>query len=349
MRHRRLSEALLVIGLFCAAPSVASAATLTLSTSADPTEEVPFQVTATYAADTASPAVLVTVKPGGGAPCASVYKSEAPSSNDVIYAPGLSRQSGQETSTATQASPGTYVLCGYVQDSTGSDAAQIAKQLDVVVRPIRATLAISSATVPAEQSVQLTAQYTAELRRSLFVVIKPSGGRPCEANYPLEEPQSTDVLYDQSVQGSGAYPFSFSAPSDAGSYLVCGFVQESSSDLQPAAVASATLTVSPSPCDIATAQLGVLEQAARTATAKATAALKGKRFAKTQVDRALRSYQGARRRHVSRSALRTLLTRYDARRKSYAQRSNAYDAAAKATSRARSAVVTQQGAVDSAC
>ena len=59
-------------------PTAQAAETITVGFGADPTEEVPLPVTATWVSALPSPEVFVTVKPAGGLGCAGSYAADEP-------------------------------------------------------------------------------------------------------------------------------------------------------------------------------------------------------------------------------------------------------------------------------
>lgn len=286
------------LGLACvlvgALPSAARAAdSLMLTFGDDPTEEVPFAVTADFTSDKSSSRIMVTVKPAGGQGCGASYGADAPNSTDVIdqYRTG---GSGRISENRSFQDPGDYTFCGYLQDNHPDTSPRAATgPINVTVRSARATVAL---TVPERvdpgQTFGLSAPVTAELRRRVVVTMKPAGGRGCEPNYQADAPVSTDVL-DEQVQGTQTPQRSLRASDTEGTFLLCAYVQETTSgDLSPEATASAQFRVAPNPCVVAKDAAAV----ALREVARANRAVRRARQAVARYQRAARRTHGARHR-----------------------------------------------------
>jgi hypothetical protein len=227
-------------------PGVAAAAdSISLSFGPDPTEEVPFAVTATTPAGDGD--VYVTRKPSGPLGCAPTYAADEPNSNDVMYG----RDPGTATTNWTEDEPGAFTFCGYLVRNGSTTA--VTGAVALTVRDARAAVALSApARVDRSRQFVLNVQVTAELARNLYVTIKPAGGRGCEPNYAADETVSSDVIYGTDVQGAQTVQRNVTAPSTNGTYLLCAYVDERTGGT-PEATASTSFLVGPDPCSVAKA------------------------------------------------------------------------------------------------
>jgi hypothetical protein len=231
---------------------------------------VPVPVTANWSSTSSSdPFVAVTVKPAGGTGCAANYGADEANSRDVLTTGG--KATGSATQNATFPDPGQFILCGYLQSSSGS--ATPYKTTGPVTLTVRAAKASIALAVPAQvdpgQTVTVTANVTAELHREVIVGVKPAGGRPCEPTWAQEDSESREVI-DTGAQGTQAIQQAFTASTTNGLYLFCAYVVESGSDPSPEAVGSAQMQVGPTPCQRAQAALARAQKAVRVAEAAVT-------------------------------------------------------------------------------
>jgi len=113
--------------------AVAHADTISATVSPDPVAGVEFVVTATWAATSnLSPAVFVTVKPAGPG-CAVNFYADFAIGEDAIWAEGRDHV-GSMAGGHVSATPGTYTLCAYLQDSERSKTPYATSTLDFAVR-----------------------------------------------------------------------------------------------------------------------------------------------------------------------------------------------------------------------
>jgi len=328
---RLVRSLLLALTLAVAGAATAHAAdSLTLTAGADATEEVPVAITATWNL-TSESRLFITAKPGGSLGCAANYQADDANSDDVAYNRNATLGAGTTTANYTLNEPGSLVLCAYLQDSSSDGTPRAVQRLDVPVRSARATLALNApARVGAGQKFAVSVPVTAELERFVFVTIKPAGGRGCESAYSLEDPNSDDVLYNRGAQGTQTLSGDWTASSIAGSYLLCGYVQEGTGDLTPEATASATVAVGPDPCAAATTALTKAQKAVKTAES----AVSRNRTLWKRYDKRARRAHGAARRSLARKA-RTYKSRYRS--------------AVRSRSKARAKLATAQAGKVAAC
>lgn len=304
--------------------------TVTVTFGADPTEEVPLPITAAWSSTDSSVRVRVTVKPAGGLACAANFAADNPNSNDVIYTSGTTSGSTSENETFSE--PGVFTLCGYLEDPSTDAVLMATGPLTLAVRSAAATVALAvPPRVDPGQTFAVTAYFTAELSRSLFVTVKPAGGRGCEPSYAADSPNSRDVIYTSGVQGTGNRQENFTASDVNGNYLLCSYVQEGSSDTAPEAVNQALFAVGPDPC-----------AAARSALAAAKRKLRSIQTSVTRNRKAVARYTSAARRG-SRASRRLNRARLSSARKRYRSAVTRRVAARKSVAKRTTAVRTACG------
>ena len=327
MYRRSLIGLALTCGVLLLCAGTATAAdSIAVKFGADPTEEVPLPISVTFTS-AASANAYVTVKPAGPIGCAANYAADDPTSSDVLY---QASSGGSTNWTFTE--PGNFVLCGYLQASSG-DTAPIAVTgpVPLTVRSAKASIALTvPPRVDSGQGFKLTAAVTSELRRVVFITIKPVGGRGCEATYALDDPNSSDVAYQESVQGTQTLDLTVTAPQVTARYLLCAYVQEGSSDPSPEASTSVEFLVGPDPCVVAKAGLAGANRAVHVAEAS----VNRNRVSWRRYSTAARSAHGSRRR---------VLKNLSARAKSR------YQSAVRRRAAARSRLAAAQAGVTSAC
>jgi hypothetical protein len=222
--------------LLGAGAAAAQASSIALTVSVDPAEEQAFTVTTSGTADVSSD-LRVAIRAAGGAACAATASTETGQSlvNSTVAAGPYSLPR-----TYTPESPGAYLVCAYIGTSATAPPAAAATTT-VTVRANRATLALVSpaSSIPA-QPVVFTFQGATEVRRELYATIKPAGATACGTARATDAGGQT-VVNGDSIQG--AYAISKTQTPAAGVYLICAWVQESSGDLAPDAVASAQIVV----------------------------------------------------------------------------------------------------------
>jgi surface-anchored protein len=326
--RRALPVAALLLAFGASAAHAADSITVTAGT--DPTEEVPLAVTANWtSSSTTGTAVYMTVKPAGPLSCGASYSADAPNSDDVLGT-GVATPSGSNSANWTFSEPGTFTLCGYLQKLSDGTALAASGPVTVTVRSATASAAISMpARVDTGKPFPLSVAVTAELRRQVFVTIKPAGGRGCEATYTLDSPNSDDVL-SGNAQGVQTVSGTVTASQTPGKYLLCAYVQESSSDTAAEATTSATFLVGPDPCVTAKGVLAAATKDVHTAEKSVNA----NRTSYNRYHKAIRKAHGKRR-----VTLRTLANRAHSR----------YVSAVRRRATARGTLGKAQAGVKTAC
>lgn len=231
-RAAALALPALLIGLV--APAVTSAQSISLSVSPDPAEDKPFTV---YAHVTGANGhyVDVTIKRAGTTSCAP--NADSDDGSIVGWWHGI--DGTQTLSDVYKVSdPGRYLLCAWMQQS--SSGAIKSTSYEFNVRSARATATIS---VPATIQPNVTTMYsvtgTTELPRILYVTLKRAGGAGCGSAL---ETDTGRTIWDADIEGAYAVKATLTLD-EPGTYLLCAYVQESFSDLDPEVVAQATTIV----------------------------------------------------------------------------------------------------------
>ena len=175
----------------------------------------------------------------GGAPCASVYKNDPGS--DLFYAKQVTG-SFTETTSRTSSDTGTVQVCMWLQADSSDNTAAYASTGTITVRQPNTTLTLSapSGTGPG-QPLQLTASYQAEVQRNLYVKVQPAGAAGCTSAYKNDS--GSDVVYGEDLIGGPRTYTKTLTTGDPGGYLLCGYVQEDSSDEAAELTTSTTFTV----------------------------------------------------------------------------------------------------------
>src|SRR4051794_5713401 len=325
---RSLHACCLALVLFLSGAAAARAAdTLSITYGADPTEEVLTPITVSWSSAQPSVRVIVTSKPGSLG-CGSTYAADDAHSRDVINR--LAGSSGSASQNWTLADPGTLTLCGYLERAADSAPLAATGRVPLTYRSGHAGVAIQvPARVTPGQIFRFFVPVSAELRRHLEVTVKPTGARGCGADYALDAPVSTDLLYGY-LQGNHRIAKIVRAPSVDGIYLLCAYVGERPGDPAPEAKSSATFEVGPDLCAEARAKLTSANRAARRAQSAATT-----------YHRSYRRYE--------RKASRTHGARHAAYRRFAKRDKKRYDRAIRARDGARNAAASARTEVTAAC
>ncbi len=260
--RRTLGFALLgatLLALSAASPALADSASITFTDAAgasDPAVGVgrTFTVTGNSAV---SKSLYVLARPAGGAPCAPSASSDAGTTNFGSYYGSFSGDdffgatvNGDFTrrKTGTWSSPGAFMFCIWLASSSSSPATPFTQ----VVTFRQPTGSISATVTPisplAGQTATVTITGSSEAPKSVFATIRPAGGAPCATSYSADSGRG--LIDGKSVNGA----FSVTATttqSTAGTFLICLWLADSSSDAAPVAGPQpATFTVAdpPRPC-----------------------------------------------------------------------------------------------------
>jgi hypothetical protein len=322
----RVLSLALTLFLFGAAGARA-ADTLSISYGADPTEEVFTPVTATWSSAESNLRVIVTRKAGSRG-CGRTYAADDAYSTDVINR--VVGSSGSASQNWRLNDPGTVTLCGYLYRANAPGLLAATGPVPLTYRPGRASVAIEvPPRVSPGQIFRFFVPVSAELRRHLEVTLKPTGSRGCGANYPLDDPVSTDLIYGY-MQGNHRYAKSIRAPAANGMYLLCAYVSERPTDPAPEATFAATFEVGPNLCAEARAKLA---SANRTATS-----------AQSSVTSYRRSYK-----RYQRRASRTHGASHETYRRLAKRDRSRYESAVRRRDAARAAAASAQAEVTAAC
>ena len=161
------------------------------------------------------------------------------------------------------------------------------------MRSAQASLGITG---PTQLRIGSTANFTfsgtAEISRQVHATVKRDGGRGCASSSSVDDGDS--FVWSENVQGNYSV---LDAPSkydvdDRGTYRICAWVQEGSSDTAPEAAATFTFTVgTPARCSTARARVSHARRAVRSAKRFGTRAKL--RSARRELSRAQRAARRA--------------------------------------------------------
>ena len=238
-RARRVRIALATAIAITVGPSaaLAEASTISLAVSADPAEDRPLTVTTSGTAD-ASSRLYVLVRSAGGAPCATTPLADV-GGTDINDGTSVAAGGYSSSRLHTPEDPQRYLLCGWI---TRNGTTEARTSREIAVRPNAASAAFQApATAVPDEPVVLAIAGATEITRRLLATVKPAGGTGCGSSYATDTGGS-DLAYTY-VQG--AYAEQRSWTFEAGTYLLCAWVQEGAGDLAPEAVASTTISVLP--------------------------------------------------------------------------------------------------------
>lgn len=287
----RLRRALIPVfaGVSLAAPAQASAAaTVNVTTSADPVEDVAFQVTVAGRSDDLRN-LYATRKPAGGQPCGVTYAADE---GGQTFISGVDVNGDYaEVRNVTLAESGDYVFCAWVQTTSGSTAADAATSKPVTIRVPRATGAVRApGVVDAGSNFQIAIDTQAEVERNLYVDVN-APAVPCGANYEANRAVNGIVAGLDILGGPATHTVNFTAPDQGGTYTVCAWVQETSGDTVAEATFGGQFAVNGVDCLRARASVPRYRRAAA----------RHSRNAKKYKKLARRTRGSARRRHLKRA------------------------------------------------
>ena len=277
----------LLATLALAAP--AAAQSVALAPPADPVEDVPFLVTAT-GIGIEDYSVYATTKPVGAVGCGPTFETDADGESFMYGEDAEGAYSVADS--AKVANPGPYLVCAWLQKYSGDSVAVAATSMTVNVRSARATLAVTG---PTQLRIGSTANFTftgtTEIDRDVYATVKRDGGRPCGASSSVDD---GDSFVWEDAQGNFSIldsPWKYQID-DRGTYRICAWVQESSSDTAPEAAATYTFTVgTPARCSTARSRVSSARRGVRSAKRFGTRAKL--RSARRELSRAKRAARRA--------------------------------------------------------
>ena len=168
------------------------------------------------------------IRPTGGVPCAPSPDSD---SGDRIYIDGASsgrRVSGRFSVSASYvaAAPGDYVICAWLED--GYEEWGPAASATMSVRaPVQQITISAPAQVARKTPFAVTVNYQAEVPRYLTVLVVRASSCSISSDALRGISTSTIAIADDAeVSGIGTVAGT-ARLDDAGTYLVCGFLEES--------------------------------------------------------------------------------------------------------------------------
>lgn len=271
MSHSTSARALaLALALLGVGATSAAADTISVTAGPDPAEEVPVRLDVRWTQAADAGRVYVTAKPAGSSGCGATYAIDAAAGEDVQLPSLAEGAAGARIAEHTFRDPGAFVICGYLQDSSAAPSARaVTGPITVDVRSARASLALSAPVhVSAGARYAVTATVSAERPRRLFVTIRRADGHGCAAAQRLDA--SGDRVLGRGVGLQETLTAEQIASKTPGTYLLCGYVQEWSTDAAAEATASTTFVVAPDGCDAAKTALAKAQQTMQLAEAAVT-------------------------------------------------------------------------------
>ena len=223
-----------------AGASTAQAASLTVTSSLDPTEEEPVTVMASGSADS-SQRLYVYWRSGTWA-CASTAYQESSNGGTLIIDQAVAAGAFNKQAPFTPGSAGSYRACSYLATDRFSTPTATATTT-ITARAPTATLSLDTSADPTEEEpVTVTASGDSEANRGLYVFWR-SGTWDCASTAYQESSNGGTALRNGTALAAGQ---SFTDSSDftppaTGSYRVCAYVAE---DRFSTPNATATKTVS---------------------------------------------------------------------------------------------------------
>lgn len=168
------------------------------------------------------------IRPSGGVPCAPNPDSDP---GDTIYLDGSSsrRVSGRFSLNGSYvaAAPGDYLICAWIED--GYEEWGPAGSATVSVRaPVQQIIVSAPSSVRRGTPFTVTVNYQAEVPRYLTVLVVRASS--CSVSSDAVRGISTrtiEIADDAAISGIGTLSGT-ARLDDAGTYLVCGFLEESS-------------------------------------------------------------------------------------------------------------------------
>lgn len=242
-RRARARAAAVVLSGLASGVLAASAGAATVSVASStltPEQAVPVQLGFSGTADAGINSNLeAVVRPAGGIACQADYSSDLSavgSADTVLFssdAQSVNPGAYQVSATFKPPAPGSYQVCAWLSQSTGSSGASVVGPATTgfTARPplvSQLTLAVPSSLTPgAIFQLKYTTQTDQPL--NLYSLIKKAGALPCADSLELEQQQAQPAATllgpgDQQVFG-GPTSTPLTTRQKAGSYLVCSWIE----------------------------------------------------------------------------------------------------------------------------
>ena len=259
-----------------AAPALADTASLTVTDAAgrpDPVAEVGRTFTLTGNTPSANKYVYVKYRPTGGAACTTSAYTDAGYELSAFYARYLGAGGNfQFVNTQTWSTPGTFMFCIWVADSSSATATPITQTITFRSATGTISATVNPPTPQAGQEATITIVGSSEAPKYVYAKIRPAGGAACTTTAYADSGDELGV-YGTSV--NGAFSLTTATKQDAGNYLICLWLADSSSDSAPIAgpqPVAFTVLAPPSPCVVPSIAPGTpfAQVASRLAAAQCT-------------------------------------------------------------------------------
>ena len=232
-----------VVGVLASASPAWATSTLQITVNtAAPEQAIPVQLAFSGTVDASqltgnSRAYLsVDIRPAGGVPCQATYSNDqtaAGNVSDSLFGSGNGEGSGpySESPSYTPSSPGPYLVCAWLwnRDSSNTQIYQTASVTFTVRGPQVSvlTVGLGTAALPGREfQINYTTQTDQNL--SLYSIVKPAGGLPCQASYELEQGanESSSGIFDYTnVYGGPTLTTGNDTETNPGPYLICTWIE----------------------------------------------------------------------------------------------------------------------------
>ncbi len=238
-----------------AATAQADTATLTFTDAAGKSDPVAHVGrTLTVSGNTAVPKrIYLRYRAAGGAPCGPSATSDSGSRSFDGYWDGPtitdSSVNGDFTfkKTGQWATPGTFQFCIWLADSESTATTPITQIITFRTATGTISATVAPISVQTGQTATVTVTGASESQTRVYAKVRAAGGAPCAASAGAD---SGSTLIDGTLVNGAFSLTATTSRSDAGAYLVCAWLADSSSDTPIAGPQPATFTATapPPPC-----------------------------------------------------------------------------------------------------
>jgi hypothetical protein len=189
----------------------------------------------------ASERIYVKVRAPGGAACAPSARVDTGSylESSASYSNYFDGETVNGDYTLRQAdtwngSPGTYMFCIWIASGDNSPVTPITQMVTFRAPTGTVSGAVNPAAVALGQDTTLTVSGVSEAPERVYATVRGAGGAPCAADADADS--GTDLIDGTAVNGSFSIPATVSGRDRAaGTYVICIWVADSSSDTTPVA------------------------------------------------------------------------------------------------------------------
>jgi hypothetical protein len=246
-----LAVALVLAGV-CAGTALADTASLAVTDAgghADPVADIGRTFTLTGNTPSANKYVFVKYRATGGAACTTSASTDAGQQLSGFYERSLGAGGNfQFINTLTWSTPGTFMFCVWIADSSNATATPITQTITFRSPTGTVSATVNPPSPQAGEDATVTIVGSSESPKYVFAKIRPAGGAGCTMSANADSGDELGV-YDASV--NGAFSLTSTTKQDAGTYLICLWLADSSYDSAPTAgpqPVTFTVLAPPPPC-----------------------------------------------------------------------------------------------------